>query len=147
MRIAVGCDHRGIKVKKLVTELLTRAGYSYQDFGAFSTDPVDYPDIAREVAHTVRDEDFDCGILICGTGIGMSIAANKVRGIRAANCHNAFSAYRARLHNDANILCLAAEEGSALIPAILEKFLTTEFEGGRHQKRLDKVSVMEKEES
>ena len=87
--------------------------------------------------------DFDRGVLICGTGIGMSIAANKVKGIRAALCYNAFSAGRARQHNDAQICCLAAEEGKARVPAIIETFLTTEFEGGRHQGRLDKISKIE----
>ena len=143
MRLTIGCDHRGLAIKQLVIELINEAGYSYEDLGAFSSDPVDYPDIAQKVAGAVVKGDFTYGILICGTGIGMCIAANKVKGIRAAQCHNAFSAHRARRHNNANILCLAAEEGRALIPAILETFLTTEFEGGRHQQRLDKISAME----
>jgi ribose 5-phosphate isomerase B len=143
MRLAIGCDHRGLALKQLVIKLVTEAGYSCDDLGTYSSDAVDYPDIARKIAEAVVNGDFTYGILICGTGIGMCIAANKVRGIRAARCHNAFSAYRARRHNNANILCLAAEEGRALVPAILEKFLTTEFEGGRHQQRLDKISDME----
>ncbi|MFC1914450.1 ribose 5-phosphate isomerase B [Chloroflexota bacterium] len=143
MRLAIGCDHRGLAIKQLVIELVSEAGYSCEDLGTYSADPVDYPDIARKVAGAIVGGDSTYGILVCGTGIGMCIAANKVRGIRAAQCHNAFSAYRARRHNDANVLCLAAEEGRALIPAILEKFLTTEFEGGRHQQRLDKISAME----
>ena len=143
MRLAVGCDHRGLAIKQLVIKLVNEAGYSYEDFGTYSSDAVDYPDIAQKVTEAVVKGDFAYGILICGTGIGMCIAANKVKGIRAAQCHNAFSAHRARRHNNANILCLAAEEGRALIPAILETFLTTEFEGGRHQQRLDKISAME----
>ena len=143
MRIAIGCDHRGLDFKQFVIKLITAAGHSYEDFGCYTTDPVDYPDIAEKVAEAVAKGSFEYGILICGTGIGMSIAANKVRGIRAALCHNAFSARRARQHNDANILCLAAEEGKARIPAVMEIFLTTEFEGGRHQQRLNKISAME----
>jgi ribose 5-phosphate isomerase B len=143
MRIAIGSDHRGIVLKRFVEKLLTDAGYSYEDFGCYTTESVDYPDIARTVAEAVADGRFEFGILICGTGIGMCIAANKVRGIRAAQCHNAFGARRARLHNNANVLCLAAEEGKAPVPSIVQTFLTTEFEGGRHQRRLDKISEME----
>jgi len=141
VHIAIGCDHRGLNLKQFIIK--TAAGHSYEDFGCYTTDSVDYPDIAKRVAEAVVRGNFECGILICDTGIGMSIAANKVRGIRAALCHNAFSAGRARRHNDANILCLAAEEGKARIPAIIEIFLTTEFEGGRHQQRLNKIRAME----
>ena len=143
MRIVIGCDHRGLKLKQLVVQLLTDAGHSHENFGCDTAEPVDYPDIAKGVAEAVVKGHFDYGILLCGTGIGMCIAANKVKGIRAALCHNAFTARRARQHNDANILCLGAEEGKARIPAIIETFLTTEFEGGKHQKRLDKISAME----
>ncbi|MFH1169319.1 MAG: ribose 5-phosphate isomerase B [Chloroflexota bacterium] len=143
MRIAIGCDHRGLEFKQFVIGLIAAAGYSYEDFGCHDTAAVDYPDIARAVSGAVARGDFERGILICGTGIGMCIAANKVRGIRAALGHNVFSARRARQHNDANILCLAAEEGKAQVPSIVEAFLTTEFEGGRHQRRLDKISAME----
>jgi ribose 5-phosphate isomerase B len=143
VRIAIGCDHRGLDIKQLVIRLLEEAGQSYEDFGTYTGDPVDYPDIAAKVAEAVAKGNFDFGILICGTGIGMSIAANKVKGIRAALCHNAFSARRARQHNDANICCLAAEEGKARVPAIIETFLTTDFEGGRHQQRLDKIRKLE----
>ena len=143
MRIAIGCDHRGLALKQLVIRLVTEAGHSYEDFGCYTNESVDYPDIAGKVAEAVAKGDFDYGILICGTGIGMSIAANKVKGIKAALCHNVFSARRARQHNDANICCLAAEEGKARVPAIIETFLTTEFEGGRHQERLNKISEIE----
>jgi ribose 5-phosphate isomerase B len=143
MRIAIGGDHRGLALKGLVIKLVTEAGHSYEDFGCYTEDSVDYPDIAEKVAEAVARGNFDYGILICGTGIGMSIAANKVKGIRAALCYNAFSARRARQHNDAQICCLAAEEGKARVPAIIEAFLTTEFEGGRHQVRLDKIKKLE----
>ena len=143
MRIAIGCDHRGFELKQLVIRLLTETGHSYEDFGCPTCDPVDYPDIAAKVAGAVAKGGFDYGILICGTGIGMCIAANKVKGIRAALCHNSFTARRARQHNDAQICCLAAEEGKARVPAIIETFLTTEFEGGRHQDRLNKIKELE----
>jgi len=143
VRIAVGCDHRGRNLKQLVIKLLAEAKHDYQDFGTNSDEPVDYPDIAREVGEVVAGGQYDFGILICGTGIGMSMAANKVRGIRAALCHNAFTARRARQHNDANILCLSEEEGMELAPEIVSTFLTTPFEGGRHQRRVDKMTDME----
>jgi len=145
MRIAVGSDHRGFQLKQLVLKLLADAGHGYEDFGPYRSETVDYPDIAKAVAEAVVGGGFDRGILICGTGIGMGIAANKVRGVRAAHCYNAFTAYRARRHNDANILCLGAEEGKAHIPAIIETFLTTGFEGGRHQQRLDKIAAIEEQ--
>ena len=143
MRVAIGCDHRGFTIKQLVIRLVAEAGHSYEDFGCYTEDSVDYPDIAGKVAEAVAKGDFDYGILICGTGIGMCIAANKVKGIRAALCHNSFSARRARQHNDAHICCLAAEEGKARVPSIIETFLTTEFEGGRHQERLNKIREIE----
>jgi len=145
MRIAIGCDHRGLNLKQSVIKLITEAGHSYEDFGCYTTDSVDYPDIAQKVGEAVAKGDFECGILICGTGIGMSIAANKVKGIRAALCHNVFSATLTRQHNDANILCLGAEKGQLQEPVseIVNAFLTTEFEGGRHQRRVDKIKAME----
>ena len=143
MRIAIGSDHRGFDLKQLVIGLVVEAGHSDKDFGCYNIDPVDYPDIAVKVAEAVARSDFDRGILICGTGIGMCIAANKVRGIRAAQCHNVFSARRARQHNDAQVCCLSAEEGKARVPAIIETFLTTEFEGGRHIARLEKIKEIE----
>jgi len=142
VRIAIGCDHHGPNLKQSVIALITEAGHEYEDFGCYTTDPVDYPDIAQKVAEAVAKGNFERGVLICGTGIGMSIAANKVKGIRAALCHNAFSACRARQHNDANILCLASE-GEEPVPEIINAFLTCEFEGGRHQRRLDKIRDME----
>jgi len=143
MRIAIGCDHRGLDSKQFVIKLITEAGHSYEDFGCYTTDSVDYPDIARKVAEAVAAGYFEQGILICDTGIGMSIAANKVKGIRAALCHNAFSARRARQHNDANILCVAAGEEPETMREIVNTYLTTEFEGGRHLPRLNKIKEME----
>jgi len=143
VRIAIGCDHRGFALKPLAIRLVAEAGHSYEDFGCYTNESVDYPDIAGKVAEAVAKGDFDYGILICGTGIGMCIAANKVKGIRAALCHNSFSARRARQHNDVHICCLAAEEGKARVPSIIETFLTTEFEGGRHQERLNKIREIE----
>jgi len=143
MNIAVGSDHRGLDYKKGVLELLSGMGHDYQDFGSYTADSVDYPDIALAVCRGVASRQFDYGILICGTGIGMSIAANKVKGIRAALCCDTFSAQRARLHNDANVLCLGAERGEAGVREILQTFFATPFEGGRHQRRLDKVHLLE----
>ena len=143
MRIAIGCDHRGLDLKKAVIGLITEAGHGCEDFGCHTPESVDYPDIAREVAGAVARGDFERGILICDTGIGMSITANKVRGIRAALCHSAFSARRARQHNDANILCLAAAEVGGGAGEIVSAFFASEFEGGRHQRRLNKIRAME----
>ena len=143
MRIAIGCDHRGLNLKQFVMKLIVEAEHGYEDFGCYTTDSVDYPDIAQKVGEAVAKGDFECGILICDTGIGMSIAANKVKGIRAALCRDAFSARRTRQHNDANILCLGAQEEQRLISEIVEAFLTYEFEGGRHQRRVDKIRDME----
>ena len=143
MRIAIGCDHRGLDMKKKVIKMITDAGHSYQDFGTYTTDSVDYPDIAKKIAEAVSGSNFERGILICGTGIGMCIAANKVNGIRAAQCYDNFCAIRSRQHNDANILCLGAEEPPAQLSEIVRTFLSTEFEGGRHQPRVDKIKAME----
>lgn len=143
MRIAIGCDHRGLALKQAVIKLITERGHSVKDFGGYTADPVDYPDIAKQVAEAVAKGEFERGILICDTGIGMSIAANKVRGIRAALCTDAFTACRARCHNDANVLCLAARGGEEGVAEILRTYLNTGFEGGRHQRRLDKVKNME----
>ena len=146
MRIAIGSDHRGCTLKAIIIQILTENGYEYQDFGCYTEDSVDYPDIAVEVSRAIVKGNFDRGILICGTGIGMCISANKVKGIRAAQCYDAFTAKRARLHNDAQICCLSAEEGRVRVPSILEAFLTTEFEGGRHIARLIKIKKIEDEQ-
>jgi ribose 5-phosphate isomerase B len=143
MRIAVGCDHRGLKLKQQVLEILTAAGHSYNDVGCYSEEPVDYPDIARYVAVTVADEKCDMGIVICSTGIGVSIAANKVKGIRAALCCDTFSAQRSRQHNDANVMCLSAGIKEPLLKEMIPAFLEGKFEGGRHQRRVEKITAME----
>jgi ribose 5-phosphate isomerase B len=124
---------------------LQNAGHSYQDFGCYNTAPVDYPDIAQKVGEAIASGNSDRGILICNTGIGMSIAANKIKGIRAALCCDVFVAQRARQHNDANVLCLRGENidtESAL--EIVKTFLATDFEGGRHILRVNKIRALEK---
>ena len=131
-------------MKSQLMSLLAELGYEYHDFGCYGTDSVDYPDVALEVAQAVRNNHFDRGMLICGTGIGMSITANKVPGVRAALCHDAFSACRAREHIDANILCLGAQ---AIEPEaakdIVMAYLENQFEGGRHARRVEKISALE----
>src|SRR4030042_5054317 len=124
MRIAIVCDHRGLELKQFIMKLLTEMGHSYEDSGGYTTDPVDYPDIAQRVAEGVASGNFDRGILICDTGIGMSIAANKVSGVRAALCYNAFTAGRARQHNDANVLCVGTKEEPETVREIVQAFLT-----------------------
>ena len=144
MRIALGCDHRGLNLKQAIAGFITEAGHSCQDFGSYDATPVDYPDIAWGVAEGVARGEFDRGVLICSTGIGMSIVANKVPGVRAAPCHESFSARRAREHNDANVLCLGASvTGQGLAEEIVAVFLSTEFEGGRHARRLEKIKALE----
>ncbi len=143
MRIAIGCDHRARDLKEKVTGLLSAAGHEVSDLGCHSDDAVDYPDVAAAVATAVTGGAADRGILICGTGIGMSIAANKQPGIRAALCHDVFGVSRSRLHNDANVLCLGAEVAMESLAEMLETFVSTEFEGGRHQRRLDKIAASE----
>lgn len=144
--IAIGCDHRGFALKQLIMPFLQNAGYSSQDFGCYSTESVDYPDIAQKVGEEVASGNANQGILICNTGIGMSIAANKIKGIRAALCCDVFAAQRARQHNDANVLCLRAENidnESAL--EIVKTFLAVDFEGGRHLRRVDKIIALERD--
>ena len=143
MRIAIGCDHRARAFKERVTGLLTAAGHRVSDLGCHSDEAVDYPDIASDVAAAVTGGEADRGILICGTGIGMSIAANKWPGIRAALCHDVFGVSRSRLHNDANVLCLGAEVEMESLAQMLKAFVTTDFEGGRHQRRLDRIAASE----
>jgi ribose 5-phosphate isomerase B len=145
-RIAIGCDHRGFALKQVIMPLLQNLGHSYQDFGCYSTDPVDYPDIAQKVGEAVASGNFDQGILICNTGIGISIAANKIKGIMAALCCDVFAAQRARQHNDANVLCIRGENidtESAL--EIIKTFLATDFEGGRHLQRVNKIRALERD--
>jgi ribose 5-phosphate isomerase B len=146
MKIAIGCDHRGFKLKRKLMEYLTEMGHTYQDFGSYDPNPVDYPDIASKVAGAVSRGEFERGILVCGTGIGMAIAANKFPGIRAALALDTFLARRAREHIDANVLSLSAEETSEeKAKEIVQTFLTTGFEGGRHLRRIEKIGEIEKE--
>jgi ribose 5-phosphate isomerase B len=146
MRIAVGGDHRGASVAGKVTELLQRQGHDVVRIGSLSEEPVDYPDVAAAVAREVRLGNADRGILICGTGLGMCIAANKVPGIRAAPCHDDLTAEMSRRHNDLNVLCLSADLlGERLIDRMIEIWLTTPFEGGRHARRVEKITSLERE--
>jgi len=145
MRIAVGSDHRGIEVKRQVVEFLESHGHEVENDGTNDVGSVDYPDIASLVAKKVSDQEVDRGILICGTGIGMAIAANKFPGVRAAPCHDDLTAEMSRRHNDVNVLCLSADMlGVKLIDRMVEIWLNTEFEGGRHARRVDKISVLDK---
>jgi ribose 5-phosphate isomerase B len=142
MEIAIGSDHGGYDLKEKIKELLDERGIEYKDFGTDSTDSVDYPDYASLVSKAVAAEEYDKGILICGTGIGMSMAANKVPGIRAALCHDVFSARATREHNDANVLTMGSRViGSELALAIVNAWLDAEFDGGRHQRRIDKFGT------
>lgn len=140
MRIAIGCDHRGLNLKRVIADLLSEEGHSYEDFGCYDTASVDYPDIGGRVAQAVAEGRFDHGILVCSTGIGMSMVANKVPGVRAALCHDIFSARRSREHNDANVLCLGEwVVGEGLAREIVSAYLGAQFQGGRHAQRLEKV--------
>ena len=144
MRIAIGSDHAGFRLKQVLLEHIASLGYESSDFGCPDETSVDYPDFAAPLAQAVIAGEQDLGILICSTGVGMSIAANKLKGIRAALCHDTFSARRARQHTDANILCLGSwciGEGAAR--DVVEAFLNGEFQGGRHVRRLEKVRALE----
>ena len=138
MKIAIGSDHGGFELKEKVVKLLTGKGYEILDLGCNSVESVDYPKYGRLVGEAVVEKKADKGIVICGTGIGISIAANKVKGVRAALCTNTTMARLTREHNDANILAMGGRiVGDVLALEMVEVFLTTEFEGGRHQKRID----------
>lgn len=147
MVLAIGSDHGGYALKEEMKKYLDGRGAQYYDFGCYSTDSVDYPDIARQVAEAVAAGEYERGLLFCGTGIGISMAANKVRGVRAACCSDCFSAKYTRLHNDANILCLGGRVvGPGLAAELVALFLDTEFEGGRHQRRVDMIHAIERGE-
>jgi ribose 5-phosphate isomerase B len=138
--IALGSDHAGFSLKEFISSYLKGNGYEIVDYGAFSEESVDYPYFARKVANAVAEHSADCGILFCGTGIGVSIAANKVKGIRAALVYNSETAVLAKQHNDANIICLGARFiAPYYAQKIVESYLTATFEGGKHQIRLDKI--------
>ena len=142
--LAIGCDHAGFALKQTILAYLVEEGIEYKDYGCYDLDPVDYPDVGRAVAQAVASGKVERGILICGTGIGVNIAANKVEGVRAALCFNEFMGRMSRAHNDANILCLGARVvGAGVAVAIVDAYLNTDFEGGRHQLRVDKLTELE----
>jgi len=144
MKIAIGADHGAFELKEVLIPYLKDKGYEVEDCGTYDLSSVDYPDIAEKTAKKIIDKECEKGILLCGTGIGISIAANKVKGIRAALCANEYSAKMSRNHNDANILCMGARvTGVELAKSILDTFLKEEFEGGRHQVRVDKIMNIE----
>lgn len=144
MRIALGSDHAGYRLKEIVKSVLADEGHAVTDFGAHDENSVDYPDIAIPLAQAVARGEYERGILICSTGVGVSICANKVDGIRAALCHDTFSARRAREHTDANILCLGEwVVGRGAAQEIVSAFLTAEFQGGRHARRVQKITALE----
>jgi ribose 5-phosphate isomerase B len=144
MRIAVASDHRGFSVKGKILIRLAELGHQGLDYGPESSQSVDYPDFAAKVAAAVSSGQVDRGILICGTGMGMCIVANKFSGVRAAPCHDDLTAEMSRLHNDANVLCLSADLlGDRLVNRMVEIWLKTDFEGGRHARRLEKIAMFE----
>ncbi len=144
MKFFIATDHAGVRYKEAVKEILKARGIEVEDLGPFSTDRVDYPDYAKKCALAVRENPGSFGILICGTGIGMSIAANKVKGIRAALCHDAYTAAMARAHNDAQILCFGERVlGLGVVESLIDSFINTKFEGGRHATRVEKIMQIE----
>ena len=137
-KIAIGSDHGGFNLKGTIIKHLEAQGHEVQDFGTYSTESCDYPVYAKAVANSVAKGENEKGILVCGSGIGVSIVANKVKGVRAALCHESHSAMLSRLHNDANVLCLGERiTGESLALNIVNVWLKSEYEGGRHQKRID----------
>jgi ribose 5-phosphate isomerase B len=146
MKIAVASDHRGVRVRGQILSQLAELGHEGIDLGPFESDSVDYPDYAAKVARKVSQGEVDRGILICGTGMGMSITANKFAGVRAVTCHDDVTAEMSRRHNDANIMCLSADMlGDRLLGRIVDIWMRTEFEGGRHQRRIEKIRQIEKD--
>lgn len=144
MKIAVGCDHGAFELKQEIIKFLESENHEVKDFGTYTTDSCDYPDIALPVAEAVAAKEYEFGILVCGTGIGIGIAANKVPGIRAALCSDTFSAHATREHNNANILTMGQRVvGVGLALDIVKTFITSEFEGDRHQNRIDKITAIE----
>lgn len=145
MKVAIGCDHGGINLKPVLTKYLNEKGVEFKDFGCFDTTSIDYNEFALAVSNAVASGEYDKGILFCGTGIGMSIVANKVKGIRCGHCHDVFSAKMTRLHNDANVLALGERVvGPGLMLEIVDAFLFTEFSGDeRHERRVQKIKDLE----
>ena len=146
-KIAIGCDHGGFEMKNELVDFLKEMGCEVGDFGLIEKAPIDYPIIAEKVATAVSSGEYELGILVCGTGIGMSLAANKVKGIRAAACSEVYSAKFTRLHNNSNILCLGGRViGPETAKIMVDAFVNTEFEGGRHQRRVDMIDALERGE-
>ncbi len=146
MKLIIASDHAGLELRRELVSLLKEQGIDHEDVGPSTPESVDYPDFAREVAKAVSEGRYPFGVLVCGTGIGMSMVANKYRGVRAALCTTEFEARMARAHNDANVLCVGQRVvGVGVARGILEAFLATPFEGGRHQKRVDKIREAESE--
>lgn len=144
MKIIVGNDHRGFEAKQQIKSIVTQLGHEVIDVGSNDSNPVDYPDPAYLAATAVSKKQADRAILVCGTGIGMCITANKIKGIRAALCHDELSARISRHHNDANVLCISGDlTGEVLLRKIVEVWLDTEFSGGRHQRRIEKIAAIE----
>ena len=144
MKIAIANDHAGTEYKKVIKAHLEEAGHTVENFGTDETTSVDYPDYAEKVANAVTNGGYELGILICGTGVGMSIAANKVNGVRASLCGDCFSAEMTRRHNDSNILCLGARVlGIDLALRIVDTYVNTPFDGGRHARRIAKITAIE----
>ena len=142
--IAIGSDHGGFELKEHIKKHLEERKLEYKDFGCYDENSVDYPDIAEKVCNAINSGDADKGILVCGTGIGISIAANKIDGIRAAHCHDVYSAEMTKRHNNANVICMGGRViGRELAFKIIDAWLDAEFEGGRHQKRIDKIHALE----
>lgn len=145
MKIAIACDHGGLNLKNAVIGYLKDNGYDYCDFGTHSYDSCDYPDYAVQAAEAVASGECDMGIVVCSTGIGVSIVANKVPGVRCAHCHDTYCAEFTRLHNNSNMLALGEKVvGAGYALKIVEIFLKTKFEGGRHARRVDKITAIEK---
>ena len=148
MKIAIGNDHGGVELKQHLVEYLTGQGYEVVNFGTDSTASNHYPIYAQKVANAVVSGEFDRGILICGTGLGISISANKIKGVRCAVCSEPVSARLSREHNDANIVAMGARTiGPVMAEGIVDVFLNTEFQGGRHQRRVDKIMMLDRGES
>lgn len=142
--IALGCDHGGFELKEEIKKYLDGKNIEYKDFGIYNCDSIDYPSIAETVCNSVVSGECDKALLFCGTGIGMSIVANKIKGIRAACCSDSFSAKYTRLHNDSNVLCLGGRVvGAGLATELVDLFVNTNFEGGRHQTRVNQIIAIE----
>ncbi len=146
MKISTGSDHRGLHQRKIIGSMLAELGHQWVDLGTMSDEPCDYPDIAKKIGQSIASGQTEMGILVCGTGIGMSIAANKVRGVRAALCVDCPTAELSRKHNDANVLCLPGDNfNDDQLRSMVKTWLSSDFEGGRHERRVNKVIAMETE--